>query len=309
MGKVLGAGCWMLGAACVVLAGVVLAGAELTASVRTAPSESSTAAAYSAPSREHPAPSRGHPAPSTEHPALGAKHPALNAQHPASVVIELFTSEGCSSCPPADELLSRFAKDPVLGGVPIIPLGMHVTYWDQLGWKDPSSLPIATERQQAYGRVFGPDRVYTPQAVIDGKTEVIGSAEAGIRRAVADAAGQVHASLTLSASVTGSRVTADVSMADVPAAPRDPLQTVLVVTEDGLTSIVKRGENGGRTLHNDAVVRLLFGGDAGAAASHSYRADLGPEWHRDRLHVTALLQGKSTRRIYGAVTAVPEIRH
>jgi len=102
------------------------------------------------------------------------------------VVLELFTSEGCSSCPPADELLTKFVKDAAIAGVPVIPLGMHVTYWDQQGWKDPASLPIATERQQAYGRVFGPDRVYTPQAVIDGHAEVIGISEAEIRRAVAE---------------------------------------------------------------------------------------------------------------------------
>src|SRR2546430_3610236 len=83
------------------------------------------------------------------------------------VVVELFTSEGCSSCPPADALLSKLATEQRVAGVRIIPLGMHVTYWDQLGWKDPASLSEATTRQQDYGRVFGEDRVYTPQAVID----------------------------------------------------------------------------------------------------------------------------------------------
>src|SRR3954467_8158339 len=84
------------------------------------------------------------------------------------VVLELFTSEGCSSCPPADALLSRLAQDQPIAGVQIIPIGMHVTYWDQLGWKDPASLSLATERQQAFGREWGTDRIYTPQAVIDG---------------------------------------------------------------------------------------------------------------------------------------------
>jgi len=218
------------------------------------------------------------------------------------VVVELFTSEGCSSCPPADELLTKLAKDPAIAGVQIIPLGMHVTYWDQQGWKDPASLPAATERQQAYGRIFGADRVYTPQAVIDGRTEVLGSSEPAIRGAVLDAAKQPHARLDLTASANGNSLTASVALANVPSAPRDPLETVLVVTEDGLSSVVTRGENGGRTLHNDAVVRVVFGGDAGGATLLSYRADLRPAWHRDRLHVTAILQGKTSRRIYGAAT-------
>lgn len=237
--------------------------------------------------------------------ALGSQ----TAKPAAPVVVELFTSEGCSSCPPADELLTKIAKDRMIAGVQVIPLGMHVTYWDQQGWKDPASLPAATERQQAYGREFGPDRVYTPQAVIDGRAEVIGSSEPAIRRAVAEAAKQPHAHLALTASSSGNSLTASVSIADVPSAPRDPLETVLAVTEDGLSSVVTRGENGGRTLHNDAVVRAVFGGDVGSATVLSYRADLRPAWHRDRLHVVAILQGKTSRHIYGAASVMPEIRH
>src|SRR5450759_4599231 len=86
-----------------------------------------------------------------------AQQPAL-ARVP--VVVELFTSEGCSSCPPADQLLTRLANDQPVAGVRVIPLGMHVTYWDQLGWKDPASMMQATGRQQDYSRVFGADRVY-----------------------------------------------------------------------------------------------------------------------------------------------------
>src|SRR5215213_4499408 len=115
------------------------------------------------------------------------------------VVVELFTSEGCSSCPPADQVLSKFVKEQPVPGVQIIALGMHVTYRDRLGWKDPASLREATERQQDYSAVFGADRVYTPQTVIDGRAELVGSDEDGIRRAVVRIAREPRASISVEA--------------------------------------------------------------------------------------------------------------
>src|SRR6266850_4536488 len=99
------------------------------------------------------------------------------------VVVELFTSEGCSSCPPADDLLTALAKEQPIAGVRVIPLGMNVTYWDELGWKDPASLKGATDRQQRYGASWGTDRIYTPQAVVDGGQELVGSDAGGLKRA------------------------------------------------------------------------------------------------------------------------------
>jgi hypothetical protein len=208
------------------------------------------------------------------------------------VVVELFTSEGCSSCPPADAVLSKFASQQPVPGVQVIALGMHVTYWDQLGWKDAASLVDATARQQDYGRVFGEDHVYTPQAVVDGRDELVGSDEAALTHAIERAARQPHARVSLSVTANGAALVAHVSISDLPADVKEKLRTVLLVTEDGLTSVVKRGENGGRTLHHDAVVRRL-----------STSVELGtipPDWRRDRLQVVALLQGAKSRRIFGA---------
>jgi hypothetical protein len=237
-------------------------------------------------------------------PSRRAPGPPAPARAPVAVVVELFTSEGCSSCPPADALLSKLAKDQPVAGVQIIPLGMHVTYWDQLGWKDPASLQLATERQQAYGAIWGGDRVYTPQAVIDGREELVGSDENGVRRAIAKAAAHARARIDLRTSLDGNTLTANATIADVPIEAKEPLEAWMVVTEDGLTTIVKRGENGGRTLQHDAVVRAVFdsGRDRTVPGMLGFHAEIRPEWRRDRLKVVVVLQGKRTHRIFGAAT-------
>src|SRR5216684_6783440 len=89
---------------------------------------------------------------------------------PRPVVVELFTSQGCSSCPPADALLGELAKKGE-----VVALGFHISYWDSLGWKDPLSSPSSTERQKAYARRLGDGRVYTPQMVVDGTSQMVGS--------------------------------------------------------------------------------------------------------------------------------------
>ena len=220
------------------------------------------------------------------------------------VVVELFTSEGCSSCPPADALLSKLGKEP-MAGVQVIPLGLHVTYWDQLGWKDPASLRAATERQQAYGYIWGGDRVYTPQAVVDGHEEMVGSDEGGLRRAIAAAAKRPHAAMTLTASADGDRIVATVAITSPPANVKEPLDATFFLTEDDLTTVVKRGENNGRTLHHDAVVRLEQRLDRapGAEPLHAAIRGLKPEWRRDRLHAVVVLAGRKSHDVVGAATA------
>jgi hypothetical protein len=236
--------------------------------------------------------------------AIGATQ---SSPGPASVpvLIELFTAEGCSSCPPADLLLSRLAKESA-AGAQVIPLGLHVDYWDELGWKDPASMHAATDRQSNYARALGNgDRIYTPQVVVDGRDEMIGTDVAAIQRAIAKALKQPRASLTLAVDVDGDGLIARANVTGLPAeAAKESVNAVLAVTEDDLTNVVKRGENSGRTLHHDAVVRALVPiGSIRADLDLTGRATLKPEWRRDQLHAVVFLQGKKSQRIWGAATA------
>src|SRR5260370_22709848 len=109
---------------------------------------------------------------------------ALFAQARIPVVVELFTSEGCSSCPPADSLLAQMEQRQPVAGVEIIPLSEHVDYWDSLGWKDRFSSPLLSARQEEYGRLFRVDSVYTPQVVVNGQAQALGSDGDAVQEAI-----------------------------------------------------------------------------------------------------------------------------
>ena len=111
---------------------------------------------------------------------------AAPAPETGPIVIELFTSQGCSSCPPADRLLSRLASDPKLAGR-VIPLAFHVDYWNYIGWQDPFSSPRWSERQRSYGRTFRSNRIYTPQLVVGGRTDCVGSQEGEVMKKIGEA--------------------------------------------------------------------------------------------------------------------------
>jgi hypothetical protein len=177
------------------------------------------------------------------------------------VLVELFTSEGCSTCPPADALLARLDANQFVAGARAIVLSEHVTYWDQLGWRDPFSLDVVTYRQQDYADQFKLSSTYTPQAVVDGITQVGGSDERALNRAIAQAALKPKQEITIgNARRSGNEVHFAVHSA---AASRATLVTVLA--EDVTHSTVTSGENAGRTLHHVAVTRVLKKMDAGFA--------------------------------------------
>lgn len=181
---------------------------------------------------------------------LAAASAPASAPAATPVLVELFTSEGCSSCPPADRLLARLAAEPVPGAL-VVPLSLHVDYWDRLGWKDPFSSPAFTARQGEYAVRFGSSgRVYTPQMVVDGRVEFVGSDEPAARRAIEGAAKVPKAFARL---VHGRENELRVTIAG--AAPQAAV--VLAVTEAPPSSDVTRGENAGKKLPHVAVAREL----------------------------------------------------
>jgi hypothetical protein len=173
------------------------------------------------------------------------------------VLVELFTSEGCSSCPPADALLAKLDRDQPIDTAQIIILGEHVDYWDKEGWHDRFSSPQYTDRQTQYSQRLHFDSIYTPQMIVDGTDQFVGNDASHARSAIAHAAQTSRLSLTLSRPVVdGQRISATVSLASAPAGqPQGDLYAALVDPSD--TTSVRSGENGGRELHHAGVVRVL----------------------------------------------------
>jgi hypothetical protein len=166
------------------------------------------------------------------------------------VVVELFTSQGCSSCPPADAFLKELANQPV-NGVEIIPVSWHVDYWNRLGWTDPFSSNTATNRQNAYAKQLNAQGLYTPQMVVDGQAEFVGSDRRRGLAAIESAAAKAKVPLELSVTKDGDRVAISAMAGNV---EKDWRATALL-TQDNIETAVKRGENGGRTLQHTGVVR------------------------------------------------------
>jgi len=209
----------------------------------------------------------------------------------AAVLVELFTSEGCSSCPPADAVLARLHEEQPVAGVELIVLSEHVDYWNDLGWKDPFSDRLFSERQEQYG-----SRIYTPQAIVDGRVDVLGSDRSGIVRAAASAARDPHGTLDLARTPAGVRI----SVAGLPAHP--DAAVMVGVLEDGLSSKVERGENAGRTLSHTAVVRSLreVGKVPAGVAQWSAEVPLTLDVSGKKRRVIAFVQDGRSRRILAA---------
>lgn len=185
--------------------------------------------------------------------AISATNNVPTATHPVAV-IELFTSQGCSSCPPADRLLMETADKAATAKQPVYALSFHVDYWDRLGWRDPFSDARFTARQRQYARQLGLETVYTPQAVLNGKQEFVGSNRARLTSLLADALNQsAPVAIQVKAMQKGQSVVVDTKLAGTLSGA--VLNVALV--SNTVSTVVSRGENAGKTLTHNNVVRAF----------------------------------------------------
>ena len=179
-----------------------------------------------------------------------------STQKSRAVLVELFTSEGCSSCPPADALLRQIDGKYTESGLLIVGVSEHVTYWNHLGWSDPYSAPAYTERQDAYGRKFHLDSVYTPQMVINGEEQILGSNSLALVDALRKSKQDPEISLHIT-SVQVSGKSLDASFSADGTMPPHGVEVYAIVADNSASSDVRAGENAGHTLVHASVARTI----------------------------------------------------
>jgi len=234
---------------------------------------------------------------------------AWAADRPATpVIVELFTSEGCSSCPAADRLLARLEQTQPVPGAQVIALEEHVDYWNQLGWKDPFSSPQYRARQNDYAIAFHASNIYTPQMVVNGVVEFLGSDMNRAYHEIGAAAQAETTQIDLGAAPNSK----DPELMDLSLRLTNPKtaklrdsNVYLAITENRLATMVQRGENAGHTVRHSAVARsfgiigkvdpkLANGGQLVSTLR------LPREWKRENLRAVVFVQERESFRITGA---------
>ncbi len=206
------------------------------------------------------------------------------------VLVELFTSEGCSSCPPADALLHRLEKEQPVPGAEIIVLSEHVDYWNYLGWRDPFSSADFTTRQRNYARRFNRDGPYTPQMVVNGDAEFIGSDARRAQLAIAAAAKDRLVDVRLRWNGNSS---VHVDVDSIPAGKFKNAEVYVAVARDAVLSDVVRGENSGRKMaHVSVATKMTMAGKVTASAGFSKDVPVAAAGERVVVFVQTPDQGK-----------------
>jgi hypothetical protein len=228
-----------------------------------------------------------------------------SAEPRTPVIVELFTSEGCSSCPPADEVLTRLGRDQPIPGVEVIPLSEHVTYWNSSAWHDPFSAMAFSWRQYGYRTLFHLDSPYTPELVVNGQAELVGSDWDAAMKAIRAAAQAPKIAMTLSLK-SGDVLSAQIGQL---ARGADAANIKLAITESNLESSVSGGENGGHRLRHTGVVRSLSTIGHLDAKRPTYSGDtrlkLDPKWNQANLKIVVFVEEQDTRHVLGAAALHP----
>jgi hypothetical protein len=235
---------------------------------------------------------------------LAALNAGANAQPSKGPnVVELYTSQGCSSCPPADALLGSLAKRS-----DVVALTFAVDYWDYLGWKDTLALPENAERQRAYARTWSSDQVYTPQMVINGMTHAVGSQPTAVERAIESTARQLSGKrVPILARADSGGVVVDVGGEPHSGDPSRVASLVLVAVQKQREVSIRRGENGGRSVTYANVVRSLMPLGKWSGQALSLRITK-PECQRPGVDLcVVLLQQGNPGAIVGAVQIDPAL--
>jgi hypothetical protein len=217
------------------------------------------------------------------------------------VLVELFTSEGCSDCPPAERVLARLENEQPNGDAEIITLALHVDYWDRLGWKDTFSSHFYSERQEDYAGRFKLESIYTPQMVVDGQKEFVGSNFGLAQDAISEAARNQKATVELGVETNVKNPNLKVKISNLPA--REDSYVWMAIAEDNLQTTIRRGENGGKTLPHTSVARemKLLGEIKSTDKSFEIETacQLQPEWNKKNVKFIVFVQGKDTKKVYG----------
>jgi hypothetical protein len=240
---------------------------------------------------------------------MGASETASSSGGRTPVLVELFTSEGCSSCPPADAFLQKLDRQPITGAYMIV-LSEHVDYWNHIGWKDPYSDRFYSDRQSAYARRLGLDSVYTPQMVVDGTSEFVGSDVAFADKAFAKALARPKISIRLSSVslATTNVLSAHLETSLLPASFGSGESNVyLAVALNRAESHVANGENAGRTLAHVAVARSIAKVGTlrqGQTFAQDVQLRLEPGSDARNLRIIAFVQEPGQGRVIGAAAQV-----
>lgn len=224
------------------------------------------------------------------------QRPKTKDRKPNYVLVELFTSEGCSSCPPADKVLAQLQKKQPVENVEIVPLALHVDYWDYLGWRDEFSSAAYSARQTGYAEKFKLDAIYTPQMVVDGAAQFTGSQFDTAVNSIKESARAKKTFVEMAVDNNNLKV----DIADLPV--HDAANVWFVITEDDLQTEVKRGENSGKELPHTAVVREMELLDTLAENTRVFSVNhnftIQPAWNKKNLSLIVFVQGQNSKNIF-----------